>query len=163
MFLHGTEASYVQDDVVWLRFNGGMVGEVDLSAELEGRSSVPCVTGAIQGIPRGSPHPVVERRRGSGPRIPPRTGACRHLTTPPRNPAPGALFVFNAKTQRRKDAEGACLCERRGNLPASLHSRAASCSGMTPNPPETTPPFAIFAASGEKHPRTSSFPIYPTG
>jgi hypothetical protein len=43
MFLHGTEASYVQDDVVWLRFNGGMVGEVDLSAELEGRSSVPCV------------------------------------------------------------------------------------------------------------------------
>ena len=81
----------------------------------------------------------------------------------PRDRAPSALFVFNAKTQRRKDAEGACLCERRGNLPASLHSRAASCSGMTPNPPETTPPFAIFAASREKHPRTSPFPIYPTG
>jgi hypothetical protein len=34
MFLHVTEASYVQDDVVWLRFNGGTADEVNLSAEV---------------------------------------------------------------------------------------------------------------------------------
>lgn len=36
MFVHVTEARYVQDYVVWLRFNDGTAGEVDLSAELEG-------------------------------------------------------------------------------------------------------------------------------
>ncbi len=36
MFLHVTEARYVQGYVVWIRFNDGTAGEVDLSAELEG-------------------------------------------------------------------------------------------------------------------------------
>ena len=36
MFLHVLEARYVRDYVIWLRFNDGTSGEVDLSAELEG-------------------------------------------------------------------------------------------------------------------------------
>jgi len=36
MFLHVVEARYVRDRVVWLRFNDGAAGEVDLSAELDG-------------------------------------------------------------------------------------------------------------------------------
>ena len=36
MFLHVIEARYVQNYIVWLRFNDGTEGEVDLSAELEG-------------------------------------------------------------------------------------------------------------------------------
>lgn len=36
MFLHVTEARYVQNYVVWLRFNDGTAGEVDLSTELDG-------------------------------------------------------------------------------------------------------------------------------
>ena len=36
MFLHVVEARYVHDYTVWLRFNDGTCGEVDLSAELEG-------------------------------------------------------------------------------------------------------------------------------
>ena len=36
MFLHVVEAQYVRDYTVWLRFNDGACGEVDLSAELEG-------------------------------------------------------------------------------------------------------------------------------
>jgi len=36
MFLHVTEAHYVRDYVVWLRFNDGASGEVDLRDELEG-------------------------------------------------------------------------------------------------------------------------------
>lgn len=36
MFLHVEEARYVRGHTVWLRFNDGTSGEVDLSAELEG-------------------------------------------------------------------------------------------------------------------------------
>ena len=36
MFLHVTEARYLHDYVIWLRFNNGTEGEVDLEPELEG-------------------------------------------------------------------------------------------------------------------------------
>ena len=36
MFLHVVEARYAQDYTVWLRFNDGTCGEVDLSNELDG-------------------------------------------------------------------------------------------------------------------------------
>jgi hypothetical protein len=36
MFLHVTDAKYLRDYVIWLRFNDGAEGEVDLGAELEG-------------------------------------------------------------------------------------------------------------------------------
>ena len=36
MFVHVVEARYVRDYTVWLRFNDGTSGEVDLSAELDG-------------------------------------------------------------------------------------------------------------------------------
>jgi hypothetical protein len=36
MFLHVIEARHVRDYIVWLRFNDGTAGEVDLSEELEG-------------------------------------------------------------------------------------------------------------------------------
>jgi hypothetical protein len=36
MFLHVKEARYVRDYVIWLRFNDGLEGEVDLGHELEG-------------------------------------------------------------------------------------------------------------------------------
>ena len=36
MFLHVTEARYLHDYVIWLRFNDGTEGEVDLESELEG-------------------------------------------------------------------------------------------------------------------------------
>ena len=36
MFLHVIEARYVRDHTVWLRFNDGTCGEVNLSEELEG-------------------------------------------------------------------------------------------------------------------------------
>ena len=36
MFLHVVEARYIGDYKVWLRFNDGACGEVDLSAELDG-------------------------------------------------------------------------------------------------------------------------------
>lgn len=36
MILHVTEARHVGDYIVWLRFNNGNEGEIDLSAELEG-------------------------------------------------------------------------------------------------------------------------------
>jgi hypothetical protein len=36
MFLHVLEARYVHDYTIWLRFNDGTQGEVDLSDELEG-------------------------------------------------------------------------------------------------------------------------------
>lgn len=36
MFLHVVEAKHVRNHVVWLRFNDGTTGEVDLSSELEG-------------------------------------------------------------------------------------------------------------------------------
>ena len=36
MFLHVKEAKYLHDYVIWLRFNNGAEGEVDLEGELEG-------------------------------------------------------------------------------------------------------------------------------
>ena len=36
MILHVREAKYLHDYVVWLRFNDGAEGEVDLADELEG-------------------------------------------------------------------------------------------------------------------------------
>lgn len=36
MFLHVLEARYVRDYTVWLRFNDGTCGEVDLRGELDG-------------------------------------------------------------------------------------------------------------------------------
>lgn len=36
MILHVIEARYLHDFVVWLRFNDGAEGEIDLSGELEG-------------------------------------------------------------------------------------------------------------------------------
>ena len=36
MFLHVKEAKYLHDYVIWLRFNDGVEGEIDLAPELEG-------------------------------------------------------------------------------------------------------------------------------
>ena len=36
MFIHVVEARYVRDYTVWLRFNDGTCGEVDLADELTG-------------------------------------------------------------------------------------------------------------------------------
>ncbi|HEX2611405.1 MAG TPA: DUF2442 domain-containing protein [Gemmatimonadales bacterium] len=36
MFLHVVEARYLHDHTVWVRFNDGTAGEIDLSSELEG-------------------------------------------------------------------------------------------------------------------------------
>ncbi len=34
--LHVTDVKYLRDYVIWVKFNDGIEGEVDLSAELEG-------------------------------------------------------------------------------------------------------------------------------
>ena len=36
MFLHVTEAKYLHDYIIWMRFNDGTEGEIDLETELEG-------------------------------------------------------------------------------------------------------------------------------
>jgi hypothetical protein len=36
MILHVKEAKYLHDYVIWLRFNDGATGEIDLQNELEG-------------------------------------------------------------------------------------------------------------------------------
>jgi hypothetical protein len=36
MFLHVNKAKYLHDYVIWIRFNDGSEGEVDLESELEG-------------------------------------------------------------------------------------------------------------------------------
>ncbi len=41
MFLHVVEAKYIKDYTLWLRFNDGSSGEVDLSHELEGEVFEP--------------------------------------------------------------------------------------------------------------------------
>ena len=41
MFLHVREARYLRDYVIWLRFNDGAEGEVDLTEELEGEVFEP--------------------------------------------------------------------------------------------------------------------------
>ena len=41
MFLHVKEAKYLHDYVIWLRFNDGAEGEIDLQNELEGEMFAP--------------------------------------------------------------------------------------------------------------------------
>jgi len=41
MILHIKEAKYLRDYMIWLRFNDGAEGEVDLSTELEGEVFEP--------------------------------------------------------------------------------------------------------------------------
>jgi hypothetical protein len=41
MFLHVKEARHVRDYVIWLRFNDGVTGEVDLKNELNGEVFAP--------------------------------------------------------------------------------------------------------------------------
>ena len=41
MFLHVKEAKYLHDYVIWLRFNDGAEGEVDLQNELDGEVFSP--------------------------------------------------------------------------------------------------------------------------
>ncbi|MEA3224431.1 MAG: DUF2442 domain-containing protein [Planctomycetota bacterium] len=36
MFLHVKEAKYLRDYIIWVRFNNGIEGEVDLEGELTG-------------------------------------------------------------------------------------------------------------------------------
>ena len=41
MFLHVREAKYLRGYVIWLRFNDGAEGEIDLERELEGEMFSP--------------------------------------------------------------------------------------------------------------------------
>ncbi len=41
MILHVKEAKYLRDHAIWLRFNDGAEGEVDLSDELDGEVFEP--------------------------------------------------------------------------------------------------------------------------
>ena len=41
MILHVREARHLHDYVIWLRFNDGAEGEIDLAAELEGEMFAP--------------------------------------------------------------------------------------------------------------------------
>ena len=41
MILHVKEAKYLHDYRIWLRFNDGAEGEIDLEAELEGEMFAP--------------------------------------------------------------------------------------------------------------------------
>jgi hypothetical protein len=41
MILRVTEAKYLRDYLIWLRFNDGAEGEIDLEAELEGEMFAP--------------------------------------------------------------------------------------------------------------------------
>ncbi len=41
MILHVREAKYLHDYVIWLRFNNGAEGEIDLKDELEGEMFEP--------------------------------------------------------------------------------------------------------------------------
>ena len=41
MILHIIEAKYLHDYIIWMRFNDGTEGEVDLSGELEGEVFEP--------------------------------------------------------------------------------------------------------------------------
>ena len=47
MFLHVTQARYLHDYVIWLQFNDGTEGEIDLEAELDGE-----VFGALRDVER---------------------------------------------------------------------------------------------------------------
>ncbi len=41
MILHVREARYLHDYVIWLRFNDGAEGEIDLQGELDGEMFAP--------------------------------------------------------------------------------------------------------------------------
>ena len=41
MFLHVKEARYLHDYVIWLRFNDGAQGEIDLASALDGEVFAP--------------------------------------------------------------------------------------------------------------------------
>jgi hypothetical protein len=41
MFIHVSEARYVRDYTIWLRFNDGAQGEIDLRHELSGEMFAP--------------------------------------------------------------------------------------------------------------------------
>lgn len=41
MILHVREARYLHDYVIWLRFNDGAEGEIDLAGELDGEMFAP--------------------------------------------------------------------------------------------------------------------------
>ena len=41
MFIHVREAKYLHDHVIWVRFNDGAIGEVDLRDELTGEMFEP--------------------------------------------------------------------------------------------------------------------------
>ena len=41
MFLHVTKAEYLHDYVIWMQFNDGSEGEIDLADELEGEVFEP--------------------------------------------------------------------------------------------------------------------------
>jgi hypothetical protein len=41
MILHVTEARYLHDYIIWLKFNGGTEGEIDLKDELFGEVFKP--------------------------------------------------------------------------------------------------------------------------
>lgn len=41
MFLHVEHAKYLRDYVIWIRFNNGTEGEIDLSSELVGEMFEP--------------------------------------------------------------------------------------------------------------------------
>ncbi len=53
MFLHVSEAKYLYDYVIWLKFNDGVKGEIDLRNELRGEVFAPFARpGRIPAIPR---------------------------------------------------------------------------------------------------------------
>ena len=41
MFLHVKEAKYIKDYIIWIRFNNGAEGEINLSSELYGEVFEP--------------------------------------------------------------------------------------------------------------------------
>lgn len=41
MIIHVKEAKYIGDYVIWLRFNDGAIGEIDLKEELDGEIFEP--------------------------------------------------------------------------------------------------------------------------
>ena len=47
MILHVTEAKYLKDYVIWVRFNDSVTGEVNLTKELEGEVFGPLKNPAI--------------------------------------------------------------------------------------------------------------------
>ena len=60
MFVHVTDAKYTRDYKVWLAFNDGAQGEIDLSAELHGEVFEPLRYRSFFPVVRlGGTHPLV--------------------------------------------------------------------------------------------------------